>query len=138
MKEKEKSKEQLLNELVKLQEQVIELERAAIQHRKLKELLKESKDSYHSIIESIPLGMHMYRLEEDGRLIFTGANPTADTILGVDNTRFVGKTLEEAEQITRGQVAEALDGLPPVKLHCSNLAADGLHEAIKKYREKQK
>ena len=49
-----------------------------------------------------------------------------------------GKTLEEAEQITRGQVAEALDGLPPVKLHCSNLAADGLHEAIKKYREKQK
>jgi len=34
-------------------------------------------------------------------------------------------------------VAEALDGLPQVKLHCSNLAADGLHAAIKDYFEKQ-
>lgn len=46
-----------------------------------------------------------------------------------------GKTLEEAEQITNKSVAEALDGLPPVKMHCSNLAADALHEAIKNYRE---
>ncbi|HEX3010486.1 MAG TPA: Fe-S cluster assembly scaffold protein NifU, partial [Syntrophomonadaceae bacterium] len=42
-----------------------------------------------------------------------------------------GKTLEEAERITNQAVAEALDGLPPVKMHCSNLAADALHEAIK-------
>ena len=48
-----------------------------------------------------------------------------------------GKTLEEAEKITRADVADALDGLPPIKMHCSNLAADGLHEAIKLYREKQ-
>ena len=48
-----------------------------------------------------------------------------------------GKTLEEAEKITRGSVAEALDGLPPVKMHCSNLAADALHEAIKDYRKKK-
>jgi nitrogen fixation NifU-like protein len=48
-----------------------------------------------------------------------------------------GKTLEEAEQITNRTVAEALDGLPPVKMHCSNLAADALHEAIKNYRIKQ-
>jgi nitrogen fixation NifU-like protein len=40
-------------------------------------------------------------------------------------------------EITREDVAESLDGLPPVKMHCSNLAADGLHDAIKKYREKQ-
>jgi len=45
-----------------------------------------------------------------------------------------GKTLEEAERITNRTVAEALDGLPPVKMHCSNLAADALHEAIKSYR----
>lgn len=49
-----------------------------------------------------------------------------------------GKTLDEAMQITRNDVAEALDGLPPIKMHCSNLAADGLHDAIKKYRENQK
>ncbi|MCX6643235.1 MAG: Fe-S cluster assembly scaffold protein NifU [Candidatus Bathyarchaeota archaeon] len=48
-----------------------------------------------------------------------------------------GKTLEEAEHITRQSVADALDGLPPVKMHCSNLAADALHEAIKDYRKKE-
>jgi len=48
-----------------------------------------------------------------------------------------GKSLDEAMEITREDVAESLDGLPPVKMHCSNLAADGLHDAIKKYREKQ-
>ena len=49
-----------------------------------------------------------------------------------------GKTLDEAKAISRQDVADALDGLPPIKLHCSNLAADGLHDAIKKYKEKQK
>lgn len=47
-----------------------------------------------------------------------------------------GKTLDEALEISRQDVAEALDGLPPVKMHCSNLAADALHEAIKSYKEK--
>ncbi|MFX0188011.1 MAG: Fe-S cluster assembly scaffold protein NifU [Candidatus Hodarchaeota archaeon] len=49
-----------------------------------------------------------------------------------------GKSLDEAMEITRNDVADALDGLPPIKMHCSNLAADGLHDAINKYREKQK
>lgn len=49
-----------------------------------------------------------------------------------------GKTLDEAMKITKYDVAEALDGLPPIKMQCSNLAADGLHEAIEKYRIKQK
>ncbi|HDZ19082.1 MAG TPA: iron-sulfur cluster assembly scaffold protein [bacterium] len=48
-----------------------------------------------------------------------------------------GKSLDEALEITRGDVADSLDGLPPIKMHCSNLAADGLHAAIKIYREKQ-
>lgn len=47
-----------------------------------------------------------------------------------------GKTIDEAMQITRNDVAEALDGLPPIKMHCSNLAADGLKDAIKKYKNK--
>lgn len=48
-----------------------------------------------------------------------------------------GKTLDEAINISRQDVADALDGLPPVKMHCSNLAADALHEAIKNYKEKK-
>jgi len=49
-----------------------------------------------------------------------------------------GKTLDNAMTISRNDVAESLDGLPPIKLHCSNLAADGLQDAIKKYRESKK
>jgi nitrogen fixation NifU-like protein len=48
-----------------------------------------------------------------------------------------GKTLEEAMKITRGNVADSLGGLPPVKMHCSNLAADGLHAAIQDYLKKR-
>lgn len=44
-----------------------------------------------------------------------------------------GKTLEEALEITNKDVAEALDGLPTNKLHCSNLGADALHAAIQNY-----
>ncbi len=49
-----------------------------------------------------------------------------------------GKTLDDALNITRQDVAEALDGLPPIKMHCSNLAADGLHKAIENYKSKHK
>jgi nitrogen fixation NifU-like protein len=48
-----------------------------------------------------------------------------------------GKTLEEALKITRKDVADELDGLPPIKMHCSNLAADALRDAIKNYQNKQ-
>lgn len=47
-----------------------------------------------------------------------------------------GMTLDQAMQVTRENVASELEGLPPIKMHCSNLAADALHEAIKKYRAK--
>ncbi len=49
-----------------------------------------------------------------------------------------GKTIDEAMNITRASVAESLGGLPPVKMHCSNLAADALHAAIEDYQKKQK
>ena len=48
-----------------------------------------------------------------------------------------GKTLEEAMKITNADVAAALGGLPPNKLHCSNLGADALHSAIKNYRDRK-
>lgn len=47
-----------------------------------------------------------------------------------------GKTLEEALQITNKDVAKELGGLPPIKMHCSLLAADGLKAAIEDYRQK--
>ena len=46
-----------------------------------------------------------------------------------------GKTIDEALKISNKQVAEALGGLPPVKMHCSNLAADALKEAINDYKK---
>ncbi len=48
-----------------------------------------------------------------------------------------GKTLEEASKITNRMVAEALEGLPKQKLHCSNLGADALQKAIEDYRTKR-
>ena len=49
-----------------------------------------------------------------------------------------GKHVDEAMKITRNDVADELDGLPSRKMHCSNLASDALHEAIKNYRIEEK
>ncbi len=49
-----------------------------------------------------------------------------------------GKTLEEAEKIGRQDVADALGGLPPRKMECSNIAPDALKNAIKNYRQNPK
>lgn len=48
-----------------------------------------------------------------------------------------GKTIDEALAITNVAVAEALDGLPPVKMHCSNLAQEAIHSAIADYYNRQ-
>ena len=48
-----------------------------------------------------------------------------------------GKSLEEAWKLTNKAVAEALEGLPPVKMHCSVLAEEAIHKAINEYRVSQ-
>ena len=48
-----------------------------------------------------------------------------------------GKSLEEAGKITRDDVAKSLKGLPVIKMHCSNLAADALRQAINNYESKK-
>ncbi|MFQ5531668.1 MAG: iron-sulfur cluster assembly scaffold protein [Candidatus Nanoarchaeia archaeon] len=49
-----------------------------------------------------------------------------------------GKTLGKAGKITRDDVAKELKGLPPIKMHCSNLASDALKKAIDDYQKKSK
>ncbi|OYT57618.1 MAG: iron-sulfur cluster assembly scaffold protein, partial [Candidatus Aenigmarchaeota archaeon ex4484_14] len=48
-----------------------------------------------------------------------------------------GKTIEEAKKISMKDISSSLGGLPPIKLHCSNLAADGLKAAIADYEKKK-
>jgi len=50
-------------------------------------------------------------------------------------TMVKGKPLADVEKITKTAIAEALGGLPPIKTHCSVLAADALHKAIDNYRK---
>ncbi|MBC8263555.1 MAG: Fe-S cluster assembly scaffold protein NifU [Anaerolineales bacterium] len=49
----------------------------------------------------------------------------------------MGMSLEKAKQLNRNEVAEELDGLPPNKMHCSNLGAEALQKAIEDYESKQ-
>ena len=64
--------------------------------------IRESEIKFRSIVESVPLGMHFYELGEDGRLVLTGANPAAGTILGISHARLFGKTIEEAFPLLAG------------------------------------
>ncbi len=64
--------------------------------RKAEKALRESEERFRSIIESSPIGKYIYRLQEDGRLIFMGANPSADRIIGIDHHTLMGKTIQQA------------------------------------------
>ena len=54
----------------------------------------------------------------------------------MDTEMVKGKTIEEAMQVTNKAVMEALDGLPPVKVHCSLLAEEAIHAALWDYAQK--
>src|SRR5665811_340888 len=82
--------------------------------------------------------MEMYVRVEDDRIddikFLTFGCGSAVATSSMVTELVIGKTLDEALEVTRADVADALDGLPPIKMHCSNLAADALHEAIKNWR----
>ncbi|MBN8217250.1 MAG: PAS domain S-box protein [Spirochaetes bacterium] len=63
---------------------------------RMQEKVRDSEEKFRSIVEASPMGMHLYRLEPGNRLVFIGANPAADAILGVDNRQYIGKTIGEA------------------------------------------
>ncbi len=58
--------------------------------------LEQARQRVQNLLASSPMGIHMYRLEAGDRLVFVGANPAADVLLGVSNAQYVGKTIEEA------------------------------------------
>jgi len=82
------------------------------------------------------------KITDDGRIedikfrTFGCGSAIATTSMTTEMAK--GKTLDEAKALTRNDVAQELDGLPPVKMHCSNLAADALHAAIEDYYERKK
>ncbi len=88
-------------------------------HRNLTESrLQLSEERFRSVVNAIPMGLLMYRLDEEDRLIFSGANPSANSILGVDCRDFLGKTIEEAfpplaeTEIPERYRSVAVDGVP--------------------------
>jgi two-component system cell cycle sensor histidine kinase/response regulator CckA len=58
--------------------------------------LRASELKFRNIIDASPMGIHLYELQGDNRLIFTGANATASRLLGIDHEPLIGKAIEEA------------------------------------------
>ena len=85
--------------------------------------------------------MTFYVKVEEGRLkdvkFKTFGCGAAIAVSSMVSEMAIGKTVEEALQITNAMVAQELGGLPPNKLHCSNLGADALHKAIEDYQRKK-
>lgn len=86
--------------------------------------------------------MKMYLKIKDNKIIdvkfktFGCASAIATSSMATELIK--GKTIDEALELTNKAVAEALDGLPPVKMHCSVLAQEAVQAAIEDYRNKNK
>jgi PAS domain S-box-containing protein len=70
--------------------------RMIAKRREAEESRRESEETFRNIVQASPMGIHLYQLQDNDRLVFIGANPAADKLLGVDNALFVGKPIEEA------------------------------------------
>ncbi len=86
--------------------------------------------------------MKLYIKVKDGRIVDakfkTFGCGAAIAVSSMVTEMVKGKTLDEALAISKETVAHELGGLPPQKMHCSNLGADALKQAIEDYRSKQK
>jgi PAS domain-containing protein len=77
-------------------ERTVHIIRDITRQKSIEEELKKTSDRFRAMIDTAPYGAHLYELTADGRLVFTGSNKSADSILCVDNSQFIGKTIEEA------------------------------------------
>ncbi len=77
-------------------ELLIRLGRTHIEESRTREELVKNENKFRSIIDSSPMGVFLYQLEDDNQLILTGSNPAADQILGIKTDALIGKTVEEA------------------------------------------
>ncbi len=79
-----------------LRRAVSDLGTEVLERRSAEERLRESEGRFRSIVESSPMGIHLYRLEPPDRLVFTGSNPAGDRILGFPVNPLAGRTLQDA------------------------------------------
>jgi len=75
---------------------VLGLARDITARKNAEKALKESEKKFRNIVESSPMGIHLYEHKSDGSLVFIGSNPAADKILDVDNSQFIGKPIKDA------------------------------------------
>ncbi|MFP5221698.1 MAG: EAL domain-containing protein [Acidobacteriota bacterium] len=76
--------------------EIIAVGRDVTSRKLAEEASHEDSFRFRAIVESSPLGMQLYRLEQDGTLLFVRANAAADAILGLNNARFIGKSIDDA------------------------------------------
>jgi len=74
--------------------------------KQTEEALRESEAYIRTIIDNAPFGAHNYKLEDDGRLIFLGANRAADRILNLDHSSLIGMTIEKAFPMLDAEIPE--------------------------------
>lgn len=86
--------------------------------------------------------MRIYLKITDGRIVAcrhkTFGNAVAIAVSSMASLMIEGKTLAEAEEISKEDVSVALDGIPPDKMTCSNMAPDAIKAAVADYRKRRK
>ncbi len=79
-----------------LEKKIRELKNVEIALKKKEQSLQDSENRLRSIIDSAPFGAYVYKLSNDGKLIFSAFNAAAEKILGVNHDQFLGKSIIEA------------------------------------------
>ncbi|CAB1056845.1 hypothetical protein D1BOALGB6SA_1584 [Olavius sp. associated proteobacterium Delta 1] len=92
----DKLERQVAERTLALREAISKLEQEIKERKFIEERLRESEEKFRNIVHSSPMGIHRYKLYDDGTLIFTDANLAADEILHIDHRQLIGQTIEDA------------------------------------------